>query len=120
MTRTALEHDHTPAAIRERLSVDPSPSYIRDFVYGGIDGVITTFAIVAGVEGADLSQRAIIILGIANLVADGLSMAASNYTGTKTESLKIISDWKPLNVNISLLLPKENERKLDKFWSAMA
>ncbi len=85
MAKATLEHDHTPSAIRERLSVDPKPTYVRDFVYGGIDGAITTFAIVAGVEGAALSQRTIIILGLANLLADGLSMAASNYTGTRTE-----------------------------------
>lgn len=80
-----LEHDHSSEAIRQRLLADNNPNYLRDWVYGGIDGSITTFAIVAGVVGAGLSTRVILILGVANLLADGLSMAASNYSGTKTE-----------------------------------
>ena len=54
-------------------------------MYGGIDGAITTFAIVAGVAGAGLSDRVALILGVANIVADGFSMAAANYSGTKAE-----------------------------------
>jgi VIT1/CCC1 family predicted Fe2+/Mn2+ transporter len=80
-----LEHEHTTEAIRMRLAADKRPNYLRDWVYGGIDGAITTFAVVAGVVGAGLSTNIILILGLANLVADGFSMAASNYTGTKTE-----------------------------------
>jgi len=53
--------------------------YLADFVYGGTDGAITTFAIVAGAMGASLSAVVILILGFANLFADGFSMAASNY-----------------------------------------
>lgn len=60
-------------------------SHLRDLIYGGIDGAVTTFAIVAGVEGAGLSPRIIIALGIANVLADGFSMAAGNYSGTKAE-----------------------------------
>ncbi len=80
-----LEHDHSAAAIRDRLGAGAKPNYIRDWVYGGIDGAVTTFAIISGVVGADLSTRTIIIMGFANLIADGFSMAASNYSGTKTE-----------------------------------
>lgn len=80
-----LEHDHSEEAIRERLANDKRPSYLRDWVYGGIDGGVTTFAIVAGVVGADLSSRVILILGLANVLADGFSMAAGNFSGTKTE-----------------------------------
>ena len=80
-----LEHEHTPQAISSRLAAENRPNYLRDWVYGGIDGAITTFAIVAGVVGAGLSSSIIVILGLANLLADGFSMAASNYTGTKTE-----------------------------------
>jgi len=85
VTQNELEADHTPAAVRARLAMAPNPSYLRDWVYGGIDGAVTTFAIVAGVVGADLSARIIIIMGLANLFADGFSMAAGNYSGTKTE-----------------------------------
>ncbi len=80
-----MEHDHTPEAIAERLAGNARPNYLRDWVYGGIDGAVTTFAVVAGVAGASLSPRIVIILGLANLFADGLSMAASNYSGTKAE-----------------------------------
>jgi VIT1/CCC1 family predicted Fe2+/Mn2+ transporter len=80
-----MEHDHSPEAIRERLADTARPNYLRDWVYGGIDGAVTTFAVVAGVAGAELSARVVIILGLANLLADGLSMAASNYSGTKAE-----------------------------------
>lgn len=80
-----LEHKHTVEAIRARLADGTKPNYLRDFIYGGIDGAVTTFAIVAGVVGASLSANIVIILGLANLLADGLSMAASNYSGTKTE-----------------------------------
>ena len=81
-----LEHDHSEGAIRRRLAEERRPNYVRDWVYGGIDGAITTFAIIAGVIGAALSSKVIVILGLANLVADGLSMAASNYSGTKAET----------------------------------
>jgi VIT1/CCC1 family predicted Fe2+/Mn2+ transporter len=80
-----MEHGHSKEAIARRLARPPAVSYLRDWVYGGIDGAITTFAIVAGVVGAELSNRVVLILGLANVVADGFSMAASNYSGTKAE-----------------------------------
>lgn len=80
-----MEHSHQPAKIRERIEEGPSTSYLSDWVYGGIDGAITTFAIVAGVVGAEMSTRVILILGAANIIADGFSMAASNYSGTKAD-----------------------------------
>jgi VIT1/CCC1 family predicted Fe2+/Mn2+ transporter len=79
-----LEHEHTEDAIAERIS-SSNHNYIRDFIYGGIDGSVTTFAIVSGVSGAELSTAVVLILGFANLIADGFSMAASNYLGTKAE-----------------------------------
>jgi VIT1/CCC1 family predicted Fe2+/Mn2+ transporter len=59
--------------------------YLRDLVYGALDGAITTMAVVAGTAGAALSPRVGVILGLANLIADGLSMGASNYLGLKSE-----------------------------------
>ena len=58
--------------------------YLPEFVYGGIDGSVTTFAVVAGVVGASLSSTIVLILGFANLFADGFSMATSNYLSTKS------------------------------------
>lgn len=80
-----LEHGHHPRDIARRLKQGPKVSYLRDWVYGGIDGTVTTFAIMAGVVGASLSAGVVVILGVANLLADGFSMAAGNYTGTKAE-----------------------------------
>ena len=76
---------HTPAAIAARVARQPAQSYLRDFVYGAIDGTVTTFAVVAGVVGANMPTSVIIVLGTANLVADGFSMAVSNYLGTKSQ-----------------------------------
>jgi len=60
--------------------------YFDDFIYGSIDGAVTTFAIVAGVVGAGLSPGIVLILGFANLFADGFSMAASNYQASKARN----------------------------------
>lgn len=60
--------------------------YLPEFVYGGIDGSITTFAVVAGAIGASLSSGIVLILGLANLIADGFSMAISNYLSVKSEN----------------------------------
>ncbi|MBU2612282.1 MAG: VIT1/CCC1 transporter family protein [Nanoarchaeota archaeon] len=59
--------------------------YLKSWVYGGLDGIITTFAIVAGVVGANLSSAIILILGFANLLGDGISMAVGDYISTKSE-----------------------------------
>lgn len=80
-----LEAEHTQLAVRKRLSDEPSPSYLQDFIYGAVDGAVTTFAVVAGVEGASLDEKVVIILGGANLIADGFSMAVSNFLGTRAE-----------------------------------
>jgi len=60
-------------------------AYIGNFVYGANDGIVTTFAVVAGATGALLSPGVIVILGIANLLADGFSMGASNFLAVRTE-----------------------------------
>lgn len=59
--------------------------YIKSVIYGGLDGIITTFAVVAGVAGAALSAGVVLILGFANLISDGLSMAIGDYLSTKAE-----------------------------------
>ncbi|MBI2105283.1 VIT1/CCC1 transporter family protein [Candidatus Woesearchaeota archaeon] len=62
-----------------------SGKYIKSFVYGGLDGTITTFAVVAGVAGAALNPSVVLILGFANLIADGISMAVGDYLSSKAE-----------------------------------
>ena len=59
--------------------------YLGEFVYGAIDGTITTFAVVAGAAGASLSSGVVIILGFANLLADGFSMACGNFLSERTQ-----------------------------------
>jgi VIT1/CCC1 family predicted Fe2+/Mn2+ transporter len=79
----SLEREHTPQQVSARLRRKPAPSYLHDFIYGAIDGAVTTFAVVAGVEGANLDETVVIILGGANLIADGFSMAVSNFLGSR-------------------------------------
>ena len=79
----ALEHGHGPREIAARLDAQNDSGRLRDAIFGGIDGTVTTFAIVAGVQGAGLASHVVIALGLANVLADGFSMAAGNYAGTK-------------------------------------
>lgn len=104
-----MEHEHSEEAIHERLAAGPSLNYLRDWIYGGIDGSVTTFAVVSGVVGAGLSPWTILVLGFANLIADGFSMAASNFLGTRAE----VDDWRRLEriENRHIDLAPEGERE---------
>jgi VIT1/CCC1 family predicted Fe2+/Mn2+ transporter len=62
-----------------------SSLYLGDMVYGGLDGIVTTFAVVSGVAGAQLGSNIILILGLANLFADGFSMATGAYLSTRSD-----------------------------------
>lgn len=78
------------AAILERHRAEERHGHrlgasIREIVYGGNDGIVTTFAVVAGTVGADLPHSIVIILGLANLLADGLSMATGAYLSEKSD-----------------------------------
>ena len=77
------EHGHSAEEIAARLDADTDSTRLRDAIFGGIDGTVTTFAIVAGVQGAGLAPGIVVALGLANVLADGFSMAAGNYAGTK-------------------------------------
>ncbi len=76
-------HHHRQIKAEEQHS--SAGQYIKSLIYGGLDGIITTFAVVAGVAGAALSPGVVLILGFANLIADGLSMAIGDYLSTKAE-----------------------------------
>jgi vacuolar iron transporter family protein len=78
---------HSPAVIARATERHGGAShqYIGDMVYGGLDGIVTTFAIVSGVAGANLGSGVVLILGLANLLADGLSMAAGAFLSLKSE-----------------------------------
>lgn len=83
-SRKSLESQHEPEAVRKRLEDEQDHSYLGDGVLGAIDGGVTTFAVVSGVVGGGLTAGVALILGFANLLADGFSMAASNYQATKS------------------------------------
>ena len=76
---------------RESFHIEPSGAtatarhYIRDLVYGANDGLITTFAVVSGVAGGGLSSLAVIVIGAANLAADGVSMGAGNLLAIRAD-----------------------------------
>jgi vacuolar iron transporter family protein len=89
-----LEHSHSHKAIHDRIHSKNKNSYVSDWILGGIDGAVTTFAIVTGVVGAALEWQVIIILGLANLLADGFSMAASNYSAVKSDADDVKRLWK--------------------------
>ncbi|MCP5356898.1 MAG: VIT1/CCC1 transporter family protein [Pseudomonadales bacterium] len=84
--RQRLQEEHTPARVHQRLSAPGPSNRLSDAVLGGIDGCVTTFAVVAGAYGAGFSANVALVLGFANLLADGFSMAVSNYESVKAQS----------------------------------
>ncbi len=76
---------HDEIALHQQSFVGKWSEYLPEFVYGGIDGSVTTFAVIAGAAGAQLEPSVVLILGFANLFADGLSMSIGNYLSTKAE-----------------------------------
>lgn len=91
--------------------------YIGEFVYGGIDGSVTTFAVVAGAAGAQLDSAVVIILGFANLIADGFAMSVGSYLSTKSERQKYqkhksIEYWEVDN------LPEKEREEIREIYAA--
>lgn len=76
------EYQEHQQAERHGRSLGP---YIHDIVYGANDGIVTTFAVVSGSSGAHLAASIVVILGFANLLADGLSMGLGNYLSLKSK-----------------------------------
>lgn len=72
-------------AIFSRYSYAMNPKYLKSGVLGACDGIVTTFAVVAGVAGAGLPSSVIVVLGLSNMVADGLSMSVGDYLGERSE-----------------------------------
>jgi len=71
--------------VMRRITIHEKAEYLSDAVFAASDGIVTTFAVVAGSAGASLDPKIVLILGFANLFADGFSMAAGNYLGVKSE-----------------------------------
>jgi VIT1/CCC1 family predicted Fe2+/Mn2+ transporter len=85
-TPTKTTHSHESHVHGENTTfLNRFQDYLGEFVYGGIDGSVTTFAVVSGAAGASLSTDVVIILGFANLIADGFAMSVGSYLSTRSE-----------------------------------
>ena len=89
--RRVGDRNGVTAMKRESLHIEPHGAaatarhYIRDLVYGANDGIITTFAVVSGVAGGQLTQLAVLVIGAANLAADGVSMGVGNFLAIRAD-----------------------------------
>jgi len=90
--RSAYELNDTEASRKAHLNAHQKNekhtaggNFIKSFVYGGLDGILTTFSIVAGTVGSSLPAAIVVVLGISNVISDGLSMAFGDYLSTKSE-----------------------------------
>jgi VIT1/CCC1 family predicted Fe2+/Mn2+ transporter len=97
----SLDLPATERGARESLHVEPRGAvgiarhYIRDLVYGANDGIITTFAVVAGVAGGSLSTVAVLVVGAANLAADGVAMGVGNLLAIRAHESALAADGRP-------------------------
>lgn len=109
-----LEAEHSPEAIRARVEEGREESYLRDFVFGAVDGTITTFAVVAGASGADLSSGVIVVMGLANLIADPFSMGVGDFLGLRAESERVLKTKRRISRHIETLShgPREAVRQV--------
>lgn len=110
------EADHTEEAIRERLDAGPRPSYLGDMVYGAMDGTVTTFAIVCGMVGAQLSGGFVLVLGLASLLADGFSMAVGSFLGTRAEKQRRQATWHEELAHIEVF-PEGERREIREIFA---
>ncbi|OGY92173.1 MAG: hypothetical protein A3H70_04795 [Candidatus Komeilibacteria bacterium RIFCSPLOWO2_02_FULL_48_11] len=106
---------HSQGTACEKYHKIGSGSYLRNMVYGANDGIVTTFAVVAGVAGANLEVKVVLILGFANLVADGIAMALGNYLGTKSENEyqeqeQALEAWEVENI------PEEERKEIEDIY----
>jgi len=90
-------------------------TYLPEMVYGSIDGIVTTFAVVAGASGAGLSIKVVLILGVSNLVADGLSMSIGSFLSKKSEIDNYnkhvrIEEWEMDN------LPEKERKEVEEIY----
>lgn len=88
-------------------------TYVGDWVLGANDGIITTFAVVAGAQGGALGVIAVLVLGFANLLADGFSMGASNYLGRRSTAEYVQTEEEALQWEIEHE-PEEKKEELEQ------
>ncbi|MBE0488035.1 MAG: VIT1/CCC1 transporter family protein [Halomonas sp.] len=107
--REALEHEHRPEVIEQRLRAPSPVRNLPDAILGGIDGCVTTFAVVSGAFGAGFSATVALVLGVANLLADGFSMAVSNFEAIKAQREHIDGVRRSENHHIDVVPEGERE-----------
>ncbi len=108
----AAEHE---SENQESLHGHKSGEHVGDFVFGGIDGVVTTFAVVAGVAGADLSASVILVLGLANLLADGFAMGIGNYLSIKSEKERYQHQLEEERYEVEKI-PEHERREIEEIY----
>lgn len=108
-TEYGLQAGHQVEQIKARVQDTGGESYMGDAVLGAVDGSITTFAVVAGAIGGGFTNAVIIVLGLAKLIADGLSMAVSNYLRAQVASERIAAARRMEHRHIDLIPEGERE-----------
>lgn len=86
-------HDKKLTGTSEENHTTDANDLVKSLIFGGLDGIITTFAIVAAVAGAGMSTNTIIVMGCANLIADGISMGLGDYISSKAEAEATIVEY---------------------------
>lgn len=112
-----LEEEHTREAIAARIAGAAQHNYLGDFVLGAVDGAVTTFAIVAGASGAGLSNGVVVVMGLANVLADGLSMAASNYLRARSDQ-QLLNQYRVLERNHIRAIPDGEREEIRQIFAA--
>jgi VIT1/CCC1 family predicted Fe2+/Mn2+ transporter len=85
LARKLHQKEHIRKSVHDEKHSEGKGQYLGEFVYGAIDGTVTTFAVVSGATGAALDPVIVVILGFANLIADGFSMACGNFLSERTQ-----------------------------------
>ena len=107
--RKQLMREHHPENIARRLDKSRRPNHLSDAVLGAIDGCVTTFAIVSGAYGAGFSPVVVLVMGVANLLADGVSMAVSNFEAVHAQQRLVDKARRTEELHIELVPDGERE-----------
>jgi VIT1/CCC1 family predicted Fe2+/Mn2+ transporter len=112
-----LEHEHTSEAIADRIHAANDHGSLGDFVLGAVDGTITTFAIVAGVAGAGLPTGVAFVLGLANVLADGFSMAIGNYLKARADR-QMLARYRRMEEKHIRVVPDGEREEIRQIYAA--